>query len=271
LGTGALNLGSSTSYLSQAGLTILAGKGAATVFTSGNGDIFTDLAGATASTVTATGNADIFNLKEGAVETVFAGGSNDVFNLTSTSNMQARLTGAGATVGATGLGANDVINYLAASSSSNTNVDTVAIYLKGTVTGGTSASYNFTTINNLAAVVANGTLGNQTLVFNNGSAGESFIGQVNVASASTLAQALDLAASTAALSVQTGTTAAGKMNANTGIVDWFQFGGNTYIVEANNGSTAATHTALGATDVVVKLTGLVDLTGATFSGNTLTL
>jgi hypothetical protein len=277
LGTGALNLGSTTSYLSQAGLTILSGKGAATVFTSGNGDIFTDLAGTTASLVTATGNADIFNLKEGAVETVFAGGSNDVFNLTSTSNMQARLTGAGASVGATGLGANDVINYLAASSTSNSNVDTVAIYLTGTVTGGTSASYNFTTINNLAAVVANATLANpnplanQTLIFNNGSALESFIGQVNVASATTLAQALDLAASTAALSVQAHTAAAGKMNANTGIIDWFQFGGNTYIVEANNGATAATHTALGATDVVVKLTGLVDLHAATFSGNTLTL
>jgi len=60
------------------------------------------------------------------------------------------------------------------------------------------------------------------------------------------------------------------------VVDWFQFGGNTYIVEAvnsaNSGKTA--HTALGANDVVIKIVGLVDLTpsaGAFGGGHTLVL
>jgi hypothetical protein len=286
--SGAVTLGSSSSYLSQNGLTILGGTGGTTAYTSGNGVIFTDLAtgassggvGTVVSTIYATGNADVFNLKTAATstaETIYAGGAGDIFNLTSAATsgsigLSASLNGNYSSGGTNGLGANDVINYLAASATSNTNVDSVTIQLKGTVTGGNSAAYNFTTINNIQAVVANATLANQKLVFNNGSAGESYIGQVNVASATTLAGALDLAASTAALSFQSALgKAAGTMAINKGIIDWFEFGGNTYIVEANNGATAATHTALGATDVVVKLTGLVDLTGATFSGNTLTL
>ena len=51
--------------------------------------------------------------------------------------------------------------------------------------------------------------------------------------------------------------------AHTGVVDWFQFGGNTYIVEAvNNGITASTHTALAAGDQIIKIAGLVDLSGS---------
>jgi hypothetical protein len=97
--------------------------------------------------------------------------------------------------------------------------------------------------------------------------------QVNVAAATTLAQALDIAAGQAvsldqqfsggAHSVVTG--AAGnqttQLNGQTTLADWFQFQGNTYIVEtSNSGSQAAAHGALGAGDVVVELTGIVDLT-----------
>ena len=96
--------------------------------------------------------------------------------------------------------------------------------------------------------------------------------QVNVAAATTLAQALDIAAGQAvsldqqfsggAHSVVTG--AAGnqttEINGQTTLADWFQFQGNTYIVEANNtGSQAAPHAALGTGDVVVELTGLVNV------------
>ena len=96
--------------------------------------------------------------------------------------------------------------------------------------------------------------------------------QVNVASAATLAQALDIAAgqtvnldqqfSGGAHSVVTG--AAGnqtvQLDGQTTLADWFQFQGNTYIIEANNtGSQAAPHATLGAGDVVVELTGLVNV------------
>jgi S-layer protein len=54
--------------------------------------------------------------------------------------------------------------------------------------------------------------------------------------------------------------AAGDGSAN-GLVSWFQFGGDTYVVE----DTTAGATFTSATDVIVKLTGLVDLSTAGFS------
>jgi hypothetical protein len=49
-------------------------------------------------------------------------------------------------------------------------------------------------------------------------------------------------------------------------------GGNTYIVEAiNTAGSAATHPALATTDEVIKITGLVTLSGETLAGHTLTL
>src|SRR5690606_31756117 len=47
-------------------------------------------------------------------------------------------------------------------------------------------------------------------------------------------------------------------------ITWFQYGTNTYIV-ADDGDAA-----FGAGDVVVKLTGLVDLSDATLAGTILT-
>ena len=54
-----------------------------------------------------------------------------------------------------------------------------------------------------------------------------------------------------------------------GVVSWFQTGGNTYVVEDIN--AAVTYTA--ASDVIVKLTGLVDLTNSTLAtgGHTITI
>jgi hypothetical protein len=55
-------------------------------------------------------------------------------------------------------------------------------------------------------------------------------------------------------------------------VEWFQYQGNTYVVEAVNNATSgsgATHTALGANDAVVKLTGLVDLSHAAIDSHQL--
>ena len=84
---------------------------------------------------------------------------------------------------------------------------------------------------------------------------------VNVSGAASLAAALNFAASQAAVEDQqfdTGTNttvlnqnttaAVLQLNAHTGLVDWFQFGGNTFVVEAvNSTATTATHAALGRT------------------------
>jgi hypothetical protein len=90
---------------------------------------------------------------------------------------------------------------------------------------------------------------------------------VNVSSAASLAHAFDIAAADAAAS-QSGS----KIAANTGVIDWFQYNGSTYVLEAiNNSGTAATHTALASTDEIIKIVGLVSLSGESLAAHTLTL
>jgi len=92
-----------------------------------------------------------------------------------------------------------------------------------------------TTINDFVAA-------DDKIVFNDGATFNTT--RVNVSTATTFEQALNLAAA--------GTTG--------NDITWFQYGGNTYIVEDN--SAAAT---FGAGDVLVKLVGTIDLSTATSS------
>jgi hypothetical protein len=74
---------------------------------------------------------------------------------------------------------------------------------------------------------------------------------VDVTAAGTsLAKALDIAAADAAAS-----QADGQISAHTGVIAWFQIGGNTYA----------------ATDELIKIVGTVSLGGESLSGHTLTL
>jgi hypothetical protein len=65
---------------------------------------------------------------------------------------------------------------------------------------------------------------------------------------------------------------AARSGPNTGVIDWFQYQGNTYVLEAIN-STAGTaaHSALTATDEMIKIVGLVSLTSESLAGHALTL
>jgi len=116
-------------------------------------------------------------------------------------------------------------------------------------------------------------LGASTNISEAWAGGAAWHSQVNVASATTLAGALNIAANqalwmdqnldsgahTTVANVNT-TAAVLQENAHTGLVDWFQFGGNTFIVEAvNNTAANAAHTGLAANDMVVELTGIVDV------------
>ena len=150
----------------------------------------------------------------------------------------------------TGSGA-DVITLAAAQTNVVTtgagkdNVNVAAVLgVAGTYATATAAAY--TTIMDLAA-------GDSITFVNTGT--ETFTStKVNVDAAANFSAALDLAA-------------AGAGNAN-GIITWFQYGGNTYVVNDNGaGATFAV-----GTDIVVKLNGLVDLSTATNSAsNVLTL
>jgi hypothetical protein len=261
----AVVLGAPLSYLSQTGLTVLGGLGGIEVYASGAGDTFTTLDLSAINTIYATGANNVFNL-DGLNDAVYAGGANDVFNVvrddaTGVDVEDYYINGNPSGVAndnyTGGVGANAVINQ------ADTLESAVTVNLEGTFTGGTSASYNFTTLNNASA--------NDNLLFNNysNSGTETYIGQVNVASATTLAQALDLAAAVASASDSSGKM---KVAAYSGVIDWFQFDGNTYIVETvNQSGNAAAQTGINANDVVVELTGLVDLTAASYSNGVLDL
>ena len=109
---------------------------------------------------------------------------------------------------------------------------------------------------------------NTTVVFNNAAteilAHPAASNAVNITSAGSASQAIDMAAASASTS-QSG----GAISPN-GVIDWFQFGGNTYM-RINSTSTPETQTALTANDTVVELVGVVDLSGATFSSHALSL
>jgi S-layer protein len=73
---------------------------------------------------------------------------------------------------------------------------------------------------------------------------------------------LSALASTASLSDALNTAINGTAAAQ---INWFQFGGNTYVVQASAAHSTAVF--VDATDLVVKLTGLVDLSTAGFNAD----
>lgn len=303
--TAAVTLGDGTA-LSQNGLTILGGTGALTATASGTGDTLTIqngnstitangagdtiTAGNGINTITANGAKDsitiwsVANGDNAAAQTIHASGANDTITFSATladgttaMHFTAASTVDGGVVGGVsqGIGVDSTVTF-------GTNVGAGAgqlVYLTGDLTGAiASGNYDYTTLNNVVHSGVVGTAYDQ-IEFNNDATAEHFAvsnaanyynntgaadSQVNVATASSLANALNIAAAEDAASQ----AADAKIAANTGVIDWFQYAGNTYIVEANNATNApATHAVLGTGDEVVKITGLVDLSGMRFTAN----
>jgi hypothetical protein len=288
--TGALTLGTTATPLTGSDLTILGGSGTLTVVVTGSGDTITALNTSTpGGTITANGAGDAINDADG-VNSITANGAGDTINLGQiatgteiTSPQTIHASGAGDTItfatkaadgtaitwgeastvdgggSATGIGANSTVNF-----GTNTGSGSETIVLTGDLTGATTQS----------GTIATTTLGNvvdakgDQIVLND-AATEVLAGTsaVNVMGAGSIAQAFDMAAADAAAS-QSG----GEIAANTGVIAWFQFNGNTYLVEAiNSTGAAATHTALAATDEIIKIVGLVSLSGESLAAHTLTL
>jgi hypothetical protein len=140
---------------------------------------------------------------------------------------------------------------------------------KGELTGGTTSGG--TSIAGISMPTLSGIKAGDKIVFDNATneslANIAGTDQVNVTSAHSLAQALDLAASDASASEP-----GGAIPGHTGLLDWFQYGSDTYVVEAiNPTSTPADQTELTATDAVIQLVGLIDLSNSQFAGSTLTI
>lgn len=211
--------------------------------------------------------------------TVVATGSDNAISVASDANADLIQVGTGATVN------------LGTAQTANTGGDTV--FVQSAVAGGDSSDFSMTTINSATGTTLNGGLvidfegtaaaanpANTITYGLLGGAGAAAVAasQVNVASATTLEEALDMAANYVLLTQDQGTTvtATGTLAANTGAISWMQYDGDTYVIGmVNDTGNAVQQTGIDSNDIVVKLTGLVDLveTGAAFAvGNdTLTI
>lgn len=65
--------------------------------------------------------------------------------------------------------------------------------------------------------------------------------------------------------------AAGVDGSAAAVANWFQFGGDTYIVVSNDDNTGGALGFTSGTDALIKLTGLVDLSSSAFAGELLTI
>ena len=237
--------------------------------------------GAVTGTITGVGSLALGTLSTPALSTIDLSSAGNTVTLTDnyaaqtfklpTASVGVVITasGSGDTLGSglqtiTALGANDTITLYNSSSSAapytnNTSANNIAVGAGAKVTLG-YGDYGSSTIDVSNSVAASGTLSNgafnyttltngadgRTMIYIGGSLTTTDFTQVNVATATSLANALDLA---------TANMAAGSTTHNAAA--WFQYAGDTYIVA--HPETAAAPNGLVATDVIVKLTGLTDL------------
>ena len=257
---------------------------AATIFTSGTGDTFVQGSatnvGTGAVNLTATGANNTITLSDGA-NTITANGAGDSISVGIGSNT---ITATGADVtfkvasgaGSTSItvGTNATVN-LGTANVANAGAETIIV--DRATTGGTTDNFAKTTISFATGVAATGTVINfdatvNTAVFT--LLGASMANsQVNVASATSLTEALNMAANYTLLTQVQGTAVTtANLVANTGEITWFQYGGDTYVVAMVNDTAAAVQqTKLDANDIVVKLVGLHDLTASGFAAEALTV
>jgi len=234
-----------TLVASGAGNTITLSNGANNITANGAGDVIS--VGTGSNTIVATGSDDVFNIASGAGTTSVKVGSNAAVNIgtlkvanggAETVNVSTAMTGATAADAF----AKTTVTFVNASNVAPETEDHIISF------AGTAEAYTL-----LGAAVASS--------------------QINVATATSLSEALNMAANYTLLTQVQGTAAStANLAANTGKVDWFQYGGDTYVVAMVNDTGAAVQqTGLDANDIVVKIVGMVDLTGGAFAAEALTI
>lgn len=272
---GVFNFGAVATPDAHNGVTFKLAAGATSnIFANGAADVFTQTAGTGTVNLTAGGAGDTITLSNGA-NTIVASGANDTISVGIGTNT------------ITALGANDTITI-----ANNAATTTVTVGSNATVTVG--ANDIVKVFNAVTGAATTGTVALTTIKF--GAAGSlaadkiDFTGnanvtthstlgadfghsQVNVASAASLNDALNMAANKTLLQQIQGADASGIVLAqNSEVFDWFQYNGDTYVVAmVNNTGAAVVQNGLDANDIVVKLTGLVDLSGATHAAGVINL
>ena len=258
-----MTLGALATPITQAGLTVnltATTAPAHQIYLSGAGDTVN------ASAVT-TGSGTELISAVGAGSTILGGiGATSEQLIVGANGTVTMLQGVAAGVGVAAVTGDTNANFITVGTNSTVNLGTNSVGLATdggsnvTVTGNTagalsSGAFSFTTTNNILDKIVTG-LGNSgtQLVFAAANAAVNVTGGlVNVASASTLGAALDLAASHL-----------GGFAAGTNYADWFQYSGNTYVLD--HVGTGAAATAMATTDIIVKITGQVNLLNFSDSG-----
>ena len=217
-----------------------------------------DAAGATAAQIATTGAVTFSSVVADKAVTVKTGNGADVISVASVNDATFLATGVTASTVTTGEGndsitgsaGKDVIDAGAGNDTitSGAGLDTVDV--------GTGDDTFVVTANangNTYATITGMGKGDKIDFIDGTAAGTFTTAKITLAGTAAFADFLSAAAASTAAST----------GAN-GLISWFQYGGDTYIVEDK--STAATFTE--GTDQVVKLVGLVDLSTATIDGAT---
>jgi len=286
--TAAFTLGDGTT-ISQAGLTILGGTGANTITASGAADVFTTNSLA-AATITMAGAGDKITFAgeastavpaaeslTGAVLIKAAGSGDtiDVHALTAGSSSPNIVTieGADSSHGV-GSSANILLGAGYATSGyynnvlagSNTTVSLGGDYNQITLTyasaygtTGNTVTVKLGTIDASTGYNTAATNYGAHEVLNTGASTTVAAGEANVSGATSLSSALNIAATFAEAAA---TASPATLSATVDSVTWFQYSGNTYVLDAIGTGATGTHslTGLDTTDKVVTITGLVDVT-----------
>ncbi len=167
------------------------------------------------------------------------------------------------------------IDGSAASGKLNINLANVGVITAGVAVKGGSADDTITTIATATQTLTGGAgKDNFVVTASVGAAPIVTITDLAVGDKITFANLGTETFATAKKDVSAATTLATALGIANGAVDgttngaitWFQYGGNTYIVELMTDKSAAAGTNASATDLVVKLSGLYDLSTATGAG-----
>ncbi|HJV43182.1 hypothetical protein [Caulobacter sp.] len=221
-----------------------------------------DLTDAAARSLVITGSQALDVSFVGSFGTAGATGLATIDASAATGAITLNTTNAGIATGgltvSTGSGADTVTLASAATVSLGLGNDTVTVANAATTItlGGGNDTVN---------VAASVSFANMVAITDTANAGDAFVFANQGADAFTATKVVTTTAQSLAEALDMASTADGSTN---GAIKWFQYNGNTYIVE--DVSLAAT---FAATDHVVKLTGLIDLSTASYSAatNTLTL
>jgi S-layer protein len=268
----AANGNGTTIILGTGTYTVTSASGAADKITIGSISATTGAGTATTNTVTASGAGDVITVNQSAAGqiTLTASGAGDTITLTTGSTTFA---GTSSTITAAGGG-----NTIDASGFVASGGHTLTIDTHGGTTGSSIklGAYGIAVVGVNDVVTLSAAGNNQVDVSSAGAAAGAALTVLTTINSVQASDTIKFEASTTnfdatAVDVTAATSLSAALTLAAAAVvhhiSWFQYGGNTYLVD----NVAATTTALDATDTVVKLTGLVELGSATYSTNVVTI